>query len=61
MKQCPVPGCHTKIENNRFLCDPHWSSLSAQLRNTAYNLFEDWDEHKITRVILCSSQSSKRL
>jgi len=48
MKQCPVPGCHTKIQNNRFLCDPHWTSLSGQLRNRAYNLFEDWDEHKIT-------------
>jgi hypothetical protein len=39
MKDCPVPGCGTRIDNSLLMCSPHWWSVPTSLRNRVFTTF----------------------
>jgi hypothetical protein len=36
VKDCPVPGCGTRIDSSLLMCSPHWWSVPKSLRNRVW-------------------------
>ena len=39
MKNCPIPKCRVMIEDRKFLCHDHWTSLPFLLKRRVMNAF----------------------